>query len=166
MYRGLRFLLAIQLKTIVEVRSLYMTALQTFGVGKHNSMTTGQTVLLVPLLFSTTPTSSVPGIRHMIEIVRFLVQDAFWCLITAPYYGVGKKLSLLIRAKTVVEVRSLYMTVLKPFGVGKPNSLKTGPALVEVLRLFKTTLLAFSVAGIRHMPEIEPLIMQGAFGAW
>ena len=117
----------------------------------------------VSLLFSTTPTSSVAGIRQMIEIVRFLVQDALWCLITAPYHGAGKQLSLLIRAKTIVGVRPLYMTALKPFGVRKPNSLKTGPALVEVLRLFTTTLLAFSVAGIRHMPEIEPLIMQGAF---
>ena len=76
---GKRFLLVIQLKTIMEVRSLYMTALNPFEVGKHNSMITGPAVLEVPLLFSTNPTSRVAGIRHMIEIVRFLVQGAFWC---------------------------------------------------------------------------------------
>ena len=117
-----------------------MTALKPFGVGNHNIMITGPAVLEVPLLFSTTPTSSIAGIRQMGETGRILVHDALWCLITAPYHGAGKHFSLLIRAKTMVEVRSLYMTTLKPVGVGKPNSLKTGPALVEVLWLFTTTL--------------------------
>ena len=148
---GKQFLLVIQLKTIMEVRSLYMTALKSFGTEKHNSTITGPAVLEVPLLFSATPRSSVAGIRHIIEIMRFLVQEAFWCSITAPYHGAGKQPAFLIRAKTIVEVRSLYMTALKPFGVGKPNSLKPGQALVEVLWLFTTT-LAFSLAGIRYLP--------------
>ena len=98
---GKRFLLVIQLKTIMEVRSLYMTALKPFGVGKHNSMITGPAVLEVPLLFSTTPMSSVSGLRHLIKIVRFLAQEAFWCSITSPYHGTEKQASLLIRAKNI-----------------------------------------------------------------
>ena len=142
---------------------VYETAHKPFGMGKHSCMITGPAVLEVQLLFSTTPTSSVAGIRHnMIEIVRFLAQEAFWCSITAPYHRARKQPSLLIRAKTIVKVRSLYITALKPFGVGKPNHLKTGPVLMGVPWLF-TTDLAFSVAGIRHLPEMVHLIMQGAF---
>ena len=77
---------------------------------------------------------------------------------TTPYHGVGKQPSLLIRAKTIVEVRSLYMTALEPFGVGKPISLKTEPAVMGV-RLLLTSTLAFSVAGVRHLPEIVHLIV-------
>ena len=33
-------------------------------------------------------------------------------------------------AETYLEVRSLYMTALKPFGVGKHNSMTTGPAVL------------------------------------
>ena len=77
---------------------------------------------------------------------------------TTPYHGVGKQPSLLMRAKTIVEARSLYMTALEPFGVGKPIYLKTEPAVMG-MRLLLTSTLAFLAAGVRHLPKIVHLIV-------
>ena len=78
-YRGAgkRLLLLIQLKTMVEARSLYTTALKPFGERKHDSMITGPACMGVPWLFTSTPTFSVAGIRHMTEMVQLILQGPF-----------------------------------------------------------------------------------------
>ena len=90
------------------------------------------------------------------------MQGAFWCSVIAPYRGTGKRFLLVIQLKTMMKARSLYTTALKPFGEGKHDSMITGPACLEVPRLFTTT-PTFSVSGIRHMTEIVQLILQGPF---
>ena len=50
------------------------------------------------------------------------------------------------------------MTALEPFGVRKTISLKNEPTVMGV-RLLLTSTLAFSVVGVRHLPEIVHLIV-------